>query len=170
VYAVLREVHQPVVLDADALNVLAGDLGPLASRSDTTVITPHPAELARLLATQTSAVQADRVEAAREAARRAGCVVVLKGFRSIVAAPDGTIVVNPTGSSELATAGTGDVLTGALTTLLAAGCDPLVAASTAAYVHGLAGELAAIDRGSGVVAWDVAESLASAVANLRTGS
>lgn len=159
VVKVLRDVQLPVVVDADGLNVLAGDTSALSERDRPTVLTPHPAELARLLETETSKVQHDRLAAAREAADRFGCVIVLKGFHTVVADPLGRVVVNPTGASELATAGTGDVLTGAVATLLAADVDPFDAAWAAAYVHGAAGDLV----GRGAIAWDVAEALPEAV-------
>lgn len=164
VQRVLREVQLPLVVDADGLNVLAGHTDALIERATPTVITPHPAELARLLETETDAIQKDRIGAARAAAKRFGCVVVLKGFRSITAGPDGTVVINPTGGPSLATAGTGDVLTGAVAALLAAGVDTFDAAWAATYIHGLAGDLAGE---TGVVAWDVAEALPDAIALVR---
>jgi NAD(P)H-hydrate epimerase len=101
--------------------------------------------------------------AARAAAAELSSVVVLKGFRTIVAHPSGRAMVNPTGGAELATAGTGDVLTGAVAALAGAGLDDLSAAGAGCFVHGLAGSVAAsrLSR-SGVVAWDVAESLPEA--------
>ncbi len=154
------EVDLPIVADADALNVAATDTSLLEDRSAPLVVTPHPAELARLLATSTSEVQSERLAATTEAARRFGCVVLLKGHRSLVGAPDGLVVVNPSGGPELATAGTGDVLTGVCASYLAAGLDPLTATWASAYVHGVAGSIAASDRGArGVVAWDVAEKV-----------
>ena len=160
----LAEVEVPVVLDADALNVLAKQTGALEERSAATIITPHPAELARLQEVEVDDVQADRLAAARRAAEQLGCVVLLKGHRTIVARPDGRAVVNPTGGPELATAGTGDVLTGVVTALLAARVEPFEAAWAAAFVHGSAGELAATRFGTtGVLAGDVAVSLPEAV-------
>lgn len=160
---VLGEIDDPVVLDADGLNVLEGHTTPLERRNGSTVLTPHPAELARLLGTDTDKIQADRMASARRAAEDLGCVVLLKGHRTIVARPDGMAVVNPTGGPELATAGTGDVLTGAVAALLAAGVEPFEAAWASAYVHGLAGALAAGQLGvSGVVAGDVADMLPDA--------
>ena len=168
---VLLELDAALVLDADALNALEDHTGSLEKRSGATILTPHPAELARLLGTDTDAVQANRVAAARQAASTFGCVVLLKGFRTIVARPDGMIAVNPTGGPELATAGTGDVLAGAVAVLLAAGLEPFEAAWVAAYVHGLAGSLAAAPVGSsGVVAGDVAEALADAAGSLQEQS
>lgn len=165
---VLAKVDLPVVLDADALNVLADDTSPLEQRSAPALITPHPGEMARLLNASTSEVQDDRVGAARAAADRFDCVVLFKGFRTVVTEPSGRLVVNTTGGAELATAGSGDVLTGAIAALLAAGVEPFAAAWAAAYVHGLAGKVAAAEAGgSGVVAWDVAEALPEAAALVR---
>ena len=162
--AVLERVDLPLVIDADGLNVLAGDAGWLSERMGDTVITPHPAELARVLDRSVPEIQADRVGAARTAAERFGCVVVLKGHRSVTATDSGRVAVNPTGGPELASAGTGDVLTGAVGSLLAAGLEAFEAAWCAAYVHGLAGAVAARRIGGpGVLAWDVAEALPEAI-------
>ena len=163
---VLDEVTLPVVVDADGLNVLAGDTGGLQKRAAPAVLTPHPAELARLLEVSTEEVQDDRLGYVRRAAERFGCIVLLKGFRTLVAEPDGTVVVNPTGGPELATAGTGDVLTGAIATLLAAGVDPFEGAWMGAYLHGLAGSVAAERGPRGVAAGDVAQALPEAAARL----
>ena len=155
----LRTIGLPIVLDADGLNVLAGHTSALSDREEATVITPHPAELARLLEVDASEIQTDRVEAARSAAQRFGCVVVLKGFRTLIAAGD-RLVVNPTGGPALATAGTGDVLTGVIATFLAQGLAPFEAAVVGTYVHGLAGD---ISGDEGVLARDVADNIASAL-------
>ena len=166
-----REVSTPVVADADALNVLTEDAGVIAEREAPTALTPHPAELARLLQVETAEVQSDRLAAVTEAARRFGCVVLLKGYRSLIASPDGSVVVNPSGGPELATAGTGDVLTGASAAYLAAGLETFPATWAAAFVHGAAGTIAAVGRGSqGVVAWEVAEYLGEAAGRIVEGS
>ena len=159
----LEEMKAPLVLDADALNVIAGSTGPLARRTGDTVITPHPGELARLLETGAADVQQDRVGAARRAARLFGCTVLLKGYRTVVAGRHGRVVVVPSGGPELATAGTGDVLTGVVAAMVAAGASPFDAAWAGAYLHGEAGATAARRSGDiGVVAWDVAEALPAA--------
>jgi hydroxyethylthiazole kinase-like uncharacterized protein yjeF len=164
---VLREIDLPVVLDADGLNVLVGNTEALSARTAPAIITPHPAELGRLLEIATDEVQSNRLEAVRTASARFGCVVVLKGFRSLTAQST-LVVVNPTGGPELATAGTGDVLTGVVAALAAAGLDPFDAAWAAAFVHGVAGAVAARRFGvTGVLAGDVAGSVARAVADLR---
>ncbi|KQM68728.1 NAD(P)H-hydrate dehydratase [Xylophilus sp. Leaf220] len=131
-----------LVLDADALNLVAADAGlqqRLARRAaagHATVLTPHPLEAARLLGTDTQAVQGDRLAAARRLAERFGCAVVVKGSGSIVAAPGRLPRINPTGNGRLATAGTGDVLAGMVGARLAAGLEAFDAAADAAYTHG----------------------------------
>jgi hydroxyethylthiazole kinase-like uncharacterized protein yjeF len=161
----LAGLDLPIVLDADGLNVLADSTDTLA-RDAPTVITPHPGELAGLLGMSTAEVLDDRVDVAVRSAERWGCVVVLKGYRTIVAEPSGRGIVNPTGGPELATAGTGDVLSGAVAALLAAGVPAFSAAWAAVFVHGLAGSLA----GTGAVAWDVAEALPDAADLVRLGT
>jgi ADP-dependent NAD(P)H-hydrate dehydratase / NAD(P)H-hydrate epimerase len=168
VKAVTSEIDLPLVIDADGLNAMVDTSIDITSRKTPPILTPHPAELARLQETTIEEIQGFRLNAAREAAVDKESIVVLKGFRTVVAHPDGRVVVLPTGSSHLATAGTGDVLTGAIAALLAAGVDPFEAAWAAAYVHGLAGDLAA-ERvgGRGAVAWDVAEALPLAIAQVE---
>jgi NAD(P)H-hydrate epimerase len=168
---VLREVELPVVADADALNLAAEAPEWLTERDHPLVITPHPAELGRLLGSSADEVQEDRVAAARAAAKRFGCITLLKGFRTVVAEPSGQVVIVPTGGPELATAGTGDVLTGAVAALVAAGLDPFTAAWAGSFTHGVAGTIAASDRSrGGVVAWDVAECLPRAATMIRSGA
>ncbi|GAB7040604.1 MULTISPECIES: NAD(P)H-hydrate dehydratase [Catenuloplanes] len=153
----------PAVLDADALTMLV-DGSPadrLRDRHAPLVITPHDREFARLAGGEPGP---DRVAAALALATRLTAVVLLKGDRTIVAAPDGTAWVNPTGTAALATGGTGDVLAGLLASLLAAGVDPVRSAVTAAYLHGLAGRIAA-EHGP-VTAPDVASALREAVASI----
>ena len=157
---------KPLVLDADALTLLAGSGRQALGRQAPTVLTPHPGEMAKLLDVDVPEVQSDRVTAALAAAERYGCVVVLKGRNTIVAEGSSAAVVS-TGGPELATAGTGDVLTGAVAALIArTGSADSTAA--AVYVHGVAGALAAERLGrSGVLAWDVAEALPAAVEHIR---
>jgi hydroxyethylthiazole kinase-like uncharacterized protein yjeF len=137
-----------LVLDADALNAvadtpsLAQPLAERAQRGHTTVLTPHPLEAARLLGSSREAVQADRLAAAQALADRWGCVVLLKGSGSVIAAPGAAPRINPTGNARLATAGTGDVLAGLVGARLAAGQAAAQAAADAAFVHGQAADLA----------------------------
>jgi hydroxyethylthiazole kinase-like uncharacterized protein yjeF len=150
----------PLVLDADGLNAFAGRLEELAGRPAATVLTPHPGEMGRLLGITTAAVQADRPGAVREASRRSGAVVLLKGHLTLVGSPDGSIVVVAEGNPGMATGGMGDVLTGVVGALLARGYDSSVAAALAAYLHGAAADRVAATRGTeGMLASEVAESL-----------
>ncbi|MGE5227907.1 MAG: NAD(P)H-hydrate dehydratase [Planctomycetaceae bacterium] len=158
----VAESPAPLVLDADGLNAFAGEPDALAARSADAVLTPHLGELARLLGPGAGA--ADRLGAARDLAARARAVALVKGSRTVIAAPDGTARINPTGSAFLATAGTGDVLTGTIGGLLARGMSAYDAAWAGAYVHGLAGILAGGAVGEGTLAGDVAEALPAAVA------
>jgi NAD(P)H-hydrate epimerase len=156
----LAECRAPLVLDADALNVLEGRATRLRKAAGPVVITPHPGELARLLGSTTAQVQADRHAAAREAAERTGAVVVLKGAGTLVAAPGRTLAVNLTGNPGMAAGGMGDVLTGMLAGLLAQGMPPFEAACTAVYLHGSAGDVAALRRSqAGMTAADVIDEI-----------
>lgn len=143
----LLESTAPLLLDADALNALAGSPERIARRDHPTLLTPHAGEFARLLGTERDQVEADRLSWANRAAAHLGAVVLLKGSTTVVAAP-GETWVNPTGTPLLATAGSGDVLSGGCGALLARGLDPLRAGVAGAYLHGLAARLAA-DRTSG---------------------
>ena len=164
----IRELAIPVVLDADALNAVAGRLGELKERDAETVLTPHPGEMARLLGISTAEVQADRIAVARRAAAESGAVVVLKGHRSLIAEPDGTVYVNPTGNPGMASGGSGDVLTGLIAALLAQGYDALAAAQLGTYLHGLAGDLAIEDSApETLTAGDLIDHLAGAFDRLR---
>lgn len=153
----------PAVLDADALNALAGApalLAGLATMPAPLVLTPHPGEMARLCGTSVEAVEADRIGLATARARAWRAVVVLKGARTVVADPDGLPAVIPTGNAGLATGGTGDVLAGLCGALLAGGCPSADAARVAAFVHGAAGDLVAARLGQrGLVAGDLGEAI-----------
>jgi NAD(P)H-hydrate epimerase len=156
----------PLVVDADALNAIAADKALLPRRGSPTVMTPHPGEAARLLGATVGAIQEDRVGAARAIADKYGAVVVLKGARTVIVAPDGRLAINPTGNPGLGTAGTGDVLTGVVAAALArvhgenGSVDPFLAACAAVYLHGAAGDRAAAARSqTGIVASDVIDAL-----------
>jgi hydroxyethylthiazole kinase-like uncharacterized protein yjeF len=135
-------VAKSLVLDADALNAVAGDaqlqsqLRARSRRGMPTVLTPHPLEAARLLGITTAQVQADRLRTARELSHRLGSVVVLKGSGTVIAAPDALPLINPTGNARLATAGTGDVLAGMIAARLTRGESALDAAGGAVFTHG----------------------------------
>jgi hydroxyethylthiazole kinase-like uncharacterized protein yjeF len=155
---VLRGTTAPLVLDADGLNAV--DAGLLRGRTAPTIVTPHPGEMSRLAGIPTSEVQADRVGVARRFAADTGVVVVLKGARTLVAAPDGELAICPTGNPGMATGGMGDVLAGVTGALVAQGLRPLDAACLAVYLHGAAADAVAARRGQvGLLAGDLLDEL-----------
>lgn len=158
----VREMAGPIVLDADALNVLPNWLTELRSRNTPAVLTPHPGEFARLIGSDIESVQARRRELAVQFAADHHCVVVLKGHETIVA--DGRQVYrNITGNPGMATGGSGDVLTGLIAALLAQGLKPFAAAQLGVYLHGLAGDLARDRVGEvSLIATDILEQLPAA--------
>jgi len=158
----VNELARPMVVDADALNALdAKTLRAPAPR----ILTPHPGEMARLTNSTVAVVQADRIGCARAFAQEHGVHLVLKGNRTVIAAPDGRAWINPTGSPAMATGGTGDVLTGMIAGLVAQFPDQLDTALLAAvYLHGRSGELGAARRGEkGLIATDLFEFLPEAM-------
>jgi NAD(P)H-hydrate epimerase len=167
---VARRCSVPLVLDADALNALAGT-HVLHERAGPTVLTPHPGEMARLLGTDVAAVQADRLAAARGFARAQRVVVVLKGARTIVASPDGGAAISPAGNPGMASGGTGDVLAGVIGALLAQGIDPFEAAALGVFAHGAAGDAVARRQGEvGLLAGDLLAELPATFARLQTAA
>ena len=153
-------VEVPLLVDADGLNAHAGRLELFQERDAPTVLTPHEAELGRLLEIDTDEVAAHRLEHAREAAELSGAVVLLKGDDTIVARPGGPVAINPGGTPALATAGTGDVLSGLVGALLAKGMDAFEAAALGGFAHVLAARAAADRLGPDhVMAGDVIEAL-----------
>jgi NAD(P)H-hydrate epimerase len=152
---VVSDFELPMLLDADAINAFAGEAGLLCAHRGPLVLTPHPGEMARLLGVSTREVLENRVELARRFAREHHAYLVLKGFRTLIATPEGQVYVNPTGNAGMASGGTGDVLTGLLAGLLAQfvagpghlGLDLAGVLSAAVYLHGLAGDLAVRETG-----------------------
>jgi hydroxyethylthiazole kinase-like uncharacterized protein yjeF len=162
VRSLVRSCPAALVLDADGLNAFVGHVPELADRRSPAVLTPHAGEFARLSGLDAREVTLDRIGNARKLAAEANAVVLLKGSRTVVASPDGRVLVNTTGGPSLATGGTGDVLTGMIAALVARGADPWLAAGAAAYVHGTAGRLAAAELGDGTTAGDVLERVPAA--------
>lgn len=170
VRTVLAQFDLPLVLDADALNALVGQLDVLRHRrAELVVVTPHPGEMARLLGTESAAVQRQRVEVAQKFARDYRVFVILKGHRTLVAAPEGQVWVNPTGNPGMATGGAGDVLTGLVAGVLAQELGPAKdVLALAVFLHGLAGDLAAAVQGEqALIASDITEALPRAWSALR---
>jgi len=158
--ALLDNINVPICLDADGLNLLAGEPELWEQVRAPLVITPHPKEMARLTQKTVEEIQRDRFAAAMSLAVARNCVVVLKGAGTVVADPDGRVAVIGAGSPALATGGTGDVLAGLIGGLLAQGLDTSTAARAGALLHAVAGEVAAERLGeAGVAAGDVAEAI-----------
>jgi ADP-dependent NAD(P)H-hydrate dehydratase / NAD(P)H-hydrate epimerase len=155
----VRSAELPVILDADGLNAFDGRADELGRRKNKFLaITPHPGEMARLLGKSVREVQGERLKAAREAARRWNAHVILKGFHTLVAAPDGAVFVNTTGNAGLAKGGTGDVLTGLLAALTAQfkTGDWLRVLALGVHLHGLAADIGVTRMdASGLIADDV---------------
>ncbi len=170
VQELVEKSESPLVLDADALNALASDPDRLQSGGEGTrpiVITPHPGEMARLANTSVDEVQASRLDVARDFAVQHQIYVVLKGYRTLIATPDGKVFINPLGNPGMATGGTGDVLTGVLAAWLAQLLDAEAACKIAVYLHALAGDLTEADEGEvAMTAGDLAAHLGDAVLEL----
>lgn len=165
------QLDVPVVADADALNMIAAHSilqTALAGREAATLLTPHPAEAARLLGVAAATVQGDRVKAACELAGRFKCWTALKGNGTVMAAPDGRWWINTSGNPGMASAGMGDVLTGMIASLLAQGLDAGAALLAAVYLHGAAGDAAAAD-GAGPIGLTASELVDAARALLNRG-
>jgi NAD(P)H-hydrate epimerase len=160
----------PMVVDADALNILAGTKFHAAGR--VRILTPHPGEMGRLTGTNATAVQADRVNVARAFAQERGCIVVLKGQRTVIAMPDGKVFINPTGTPAMATAGSGDVLTGLIAGLLGQfPNEPEEAVLAAVWLHGRSGEIGAAEIGEqSFVAMELLHYLPTAMRELASVS
>ena len=154
-----------LVVDADGLNILARNVEALRKLKAPAVLTPHPGEMSRLMGLPTHAVQADRMGCAQKFAQQYKVIVVLKGSRTVIAAPDGSVYVNPTGNPGMASGGMGDALTGLITGLIAQGIDPLKASLLAVYVHGMIGDDIAAERAPlGILATDIIERIPAALA------
>jgi NAD(P)H-hydrate epimerase len=163
--AVARDVQAPLLIDADGLNAHAERLELIAERRAPTVLTPHAGELGRLLGRESREVAEHRLACVREAARRSGAIVLLKGDDTLVAAGE-RLAISAGGSPGLATAGTGDVLSGTIGALLARGMEPFTAACAGVHAHQRAGRIAAERAGApeSVIATDVIAALPAALA------
>ena len=180
VFSIVKERQTPLVIDADALNCLANYSAKgwpaelQGSEKAPLILTPHPGEMTRLLGTTDKSALNDRVAAARDFASEHKLILVLKGSRSLVAAPDGRVFINPTGNAGLGTAGAGDTLTGIIAGFIAQDrgaskekFDALAATIAALYVSGVAGDFAARDLGMrSMIASDIREHLSEAIRSL----
>lgn len=159
----LLTIEKPLVLDADGLNALSGREELLQKRAAPTILTPHEGEFLRL----GGGLSAGREAAAAAFSEKYGVYLVLKGHRTVVAAPDGRLAVNGTGNSGMAKGGSGDVLAGMILSLLGQGCEAFAACCAAVWLHGRAGDLAAADKGErGMTPTDLLEQIPYAMKDL----
>ncbi|MEK7867309.1 MAG: NAD(P)H-hydrate dehydratase [Planctomycetota bacterium] len=168
-FSTIPRLGKPLVVDADAINILSKDLTVLQRGGRTSVLTPHPGEMARLTRRSIDELQKNREAIAGEFAKKHRVVLLLKGHGSVVT--DGTrLAVNGTGNPGMATAGSGDVLTGVVAGFLAQGLSPFDAARLAAHIHGLAGDIAAREIGPvGMLASDILDRVPKAIKALLAG-
>ena len=163
----LKNSQVPLLIDADGLNCVASQVALLKTAQVPVILTPHPGEMSRLAALSTADIQAQRLEVARQFATRYGCYLVLKGARSIIAAPDGRAWINPTGNPGMASGGMGDVLSGIIGGLLAQGYVPDVACCLGVFLHGAAADIFAQQHGqAGMLARDVIDNLPDTLGDL----
>jgi hydroxyethylthiazole kinase-like uncharacterized protein yjeF len=160
VQRLLQESKKPMVIDADGLNCLIGCTEMLKNFQNPIVLTPHPGEMARLVGTTAADVQKDRIHCARDFAQKFNVHIVLKGARTIVAHPDGSVFINPTGNPGMASGGMGDVLTGIIAGFIAQNHPPELAARAGVYLHGAAADALSKNMGPfGYLATDVMNAL-----------
>jgi hydroxyethylthiazole kinase-like uncharacterized protein yjeF len=158
--AVIIHCPKPLLIDADALFALSGHTEILTQAQAVRVLTPHSGEMSRLINQPVTTIEANRLNIAKEFARRHHCVLLLKGHRTVVAGAEGKSVVNKTGNAGMATAGSGDVLSGIITAFLGEGIAPFKAASLGAHIHGAAGDYTARSKSRiGMIASDIIESI-----------
>ena len=156
---IISNIHKPMVIDADALNALSGNLEILRINPNLKILTPHPGEFSRLSGAPRVYIQKNRETLAKKFAYDYNIILVLKGHNTVVASPN-KLYVNKTGNPGMATAGSGDVLTGIISALLGQGLSGFSAAKTGAYLHGLAGDLAAKEKTqAALISSDIIENI-----------
>lgn len=159
----IREIRVPMVIDADAINSLAGHADILKKTKAQAIITPHPGELSRLINITSDDINRDRITIARKVSQQYNIIVVLKGANSVIAEPDGNVYINNTGNPGMASGGTGDVLTGIIAGLICQKVSPINAAIAGVHLHGLAGDLASLEKGeAGLIAGDMIKKIPEA--------
>ncbi|MEE8359996.1 MAG: NAD(P)H-hydrate dehydratase [Candidatus Omnitrophota bacterium] len=164
--SVVKKIDKPIVLDADGINAYEDSGDKLKKRNAPLVLTPHPGEMSRIIRKSISNIQKDREGIAKKISKEFNAVVVLKGFKTVVAEGD-KIYVNESGNPGMATGGVGDVLTGIIASLIGQGLDPFGAAKLASYVHGLAGDMAMREQGEiSLIASDILCKLPAAFKSL----
>ncbi len=168
VFSLLEKIDKPMVIDADGLNILASKPEVLKNKKKNIVLTPHPGEFARLLKKTTKEILKNKIEYARDFASNYNVYLILKGYRTLIATPQGKVYVNPTGNPGMATAGSGDVLSGMLGGMIVQEKEFLESVLAGVYVHGLCGDLASQKIGEkSIVAGDLITYLPKAIKSLE---
>ena len=171
VITLLESIDLPVILDADALNCIAGKTDVLKKLSKPAILTPHPGEMARLTGSDTKTIQKNRIDVARNFANKFGVYLVLKGSRSIIAEPDGTIFINPTGNPGMASGGMGDILTGMIAGYLCQGYSAGESLKLGVFLHGLIGDRLEKEKGPfGYLARDMLELIPHTFTSIKSES
>jgi NAD(P)H-hydrate epimerase len=171
VIEILRVISIPVVLDADGLNCICGRLEVLKRLNTPAILTPHPGEMSRLTGKSVTDIQADRIGIARRFSQTHHVHLILKGARTVIAHPDGTVYINLTANPGMASGGMGDVLTGVIAGLLAQGLEPEAASHTGVYLHGKAADALCESKGPfGFLASEVAGALPVVIRDMIAGS
>ena len=160
---IITEFTKTLIIDADGINALSSNIDILNRKKCSVILTPHPGEMSRLSGLSISEIQSARIKTAEDFADRFDVTVALKGEGTVVAARGGKTAVNPSGNCGMATGGTGDVLSGVVAALAAQGCTPYDSAVLGVYLHGLAGDIAAAEKGvHGLIASDLCGALPAA--------
>lgn len=163
VFKIISAGNKPLVIDADALNAIAKNPSILLKNKCAKILTPHPGEMARLTKLNRESIEKNRAKIAKEFSKKFKCVLLLKGHRTVVADWNGKIYINKTGNPGMATAGSGDVLTGIIAAFLAQGLSAFDAARWGAYIHGIAGDLAAKEKAKvAMISTDIVEKIPQA--------
>lgn len=158
----ILKIKCPLILDADGINALNGDIKILKKRKGRTIITPHPGEMSRLLGQEIKKTK-NQENIVKKLAMETKIIVCLKGYKTIVASPGGEVYINKTGNSGMASGGTGDVLTGIIASFVGQGMNDFSATVVSVYLHGLAGDIAAGKKGKfSLIASDIIEYLPDA--------
>lgn len=167
---IIKNVDAPIVLDADAINCISNDPDMLMEHKGIIIATPHPGEMAKFLDISIEKLQKNRVHYSELISKRYNIIIVLKGYKTVVAHPNGHTYINNTGNPGMATAGTGDILTGMIASLLGQGINPFVAAKLGVYLHGIAGDITKEQLGEyGMIASDIIDNIPLAINSYNLG-